>query len=193
MRRAAAEVLGRHPALANIKPLLALRQSAPADDTHLIHVARMALRDQLLERGVWPQLAKLGLVERDRRDIADVATGVHTPQAAAFSARTDQAARRIRRRRSRGSSTISPAMAPRKRRTSWPHSQSRRSGRRHSGWSSSNRFSRDSRNAGLRSSRRRENRRPGSPESYSLPTNRPTSRWESTPCATSSFATCRGT
>ncbi len=84
VRRAAAEVLGRHPELANIKPLLELRQSAPADDTHLIHVARMALRDQLLEAQVWPQLGKLELNERDRRDIADVATGVHSEQAAAF-------------------------------------------------------------------------------------------------------------
>ncbi len=84
VRRAAAEVLGRHPALSNIKPLLALRQSAPEDDTHLIHVARMALRDQFLESQVWPQLAKLELSERDRRDIADIATGVHTAEAAAF-------------------------------------------------------------------------------------------------------------
>ena len=50
VRRAAAEVLGAHPALANIRPLLALRQSTPADDTHLIHVVRMALRDQLKNR-----------------------------------------------------------------------------------------------------------------------------------------------
>ncbi len=84
VRRAAAEVLGRHPALSNIKPLLALRQSAPADDTHLIHVSRMALRDQLLDAPVWPQLTKLELSERDRRDIADVVTGVHSEQAAAF-------------------------------------------------------------------------------------------------------------
>jgi putative heme-binding domain-containing protein len=84
VRRAAAEVLGRHPAVSNIKPLLELRQSAPADDTHLIHVARMALRDQLLDSSVWPQLAKLEQSERDRRDLADVATGVHTPEAAAF-------------------------------------------------------------------------------------------------------------
>ena len=42
VRRAAAEALGRHPAPENIQPLLALRQSTPADDTHLVHVARMA-------------------------------------------------------------------------------------------------------------------------------------------------------
>jgi putative heme-binding domain-containing protein len=84
VRRAAAEVLGRHPALSNIKPLLALRQSALQDDTHLIHVARMAIRDQLQESDVWPQLKTLALSERDRRDVADVATGVHTTGAAAF-------------------------------------------------------------------------------------------------------------
>ena len=84
VQRAAAEVLGRHPRVSNVKPLLELRQKAPADDTHLIHVARMALRDQLLESAIWPQIDKLALGERDRRDIADVATGVHSVEAAAF-------------------------------------------------------------------------------------------------------------
>jgi putative membrane-bound dehydrogenase-like protein len=84
VRRAAAEVLGRHPSLASIRPLLALRQSTSADDTHLIHVVRMALRDQLKTAEVWAQLESLGLNARDRRDIADVATGVPSAAAAAF-------------------------------------------------------------------------------------------------------------
>jgi putative heme-binding domain-containing protein len=84
VRRAAAEVLSAHPMLANIKPLIALRRSTPADDTHLIHVARMALRDQLLTSETWSQLGSLSLSEQDRRDIADVATGVHTEGAARF-------------------------------------------------------------------------------------------------------------
>src|SRR5206468_4055559 len=42
VRRAAADALGRHPLPANIRPLLELRQSVPGDDTHLLHVARMA-------------------------------------------------------------------------------------------------------------------------------------------------------
>src|SRR5262249_44445147 len=54
------------------------------DDTHLVHVVRMALRDQLKTPDVWAGLERLGLSERDGRDIADVATGVHTTQAAAF-------------------------------------------------------------------------------------------------------------
>ena len=84
VRRAAAEVLGAHPDLANIRPLLAVRQATPADDTHLIHVARIALCDQLKYSHVWSQLASLNLSERDRRDIADATTGVHTEGAAAF-------------------------------------------------------------------------------------------------------------
>jgi len=84
VRRAAAEVLGAHPALDEVKPLLALRQSTPLDDTHLIHVVRMALRDQLESSEVWSKLDTLNLSERNRRDIADVATGVHSLQAAAF-------------------------------------------------------------------------------------------------------------
>ena len=84
VRRAAAQVLGRHPSLAFVRPLLALRQSTSPDDTHLVHVVRMALRDQLKTADVWAGLETLGLSERDWRDIADFATGVHTTQAAAF-------------------------------------------------------------------------------------------------------------
>jgi putative heme-binding domain-containing protein len=86
VRRAAAEALGSHPDLANIRPLLALRQSAPADDSHLIHVARIALRDQLKTADAWHELETLGLSDRDRRDIADVAMGVHSPESAAYLA-----------------------------------------------------------------------------------------------------------
>jgi putative heme-binding domain-containing protein len=103
VRRAAAEALGARPALTNIRPLLALRQKTPADDNHLIHVARMALRDQLKTTGTWewldtPGLKRdqlksprtwewldtLGLTERDRRDIADVALGVPSADSAAY-------------------------------------------------------------------------------------------------------------
>ena len=44
----------------------------------------MALRDQLKTAGVWPRLGTLGLTERDRRDLADVATGVASSAAATF-------------------------------------------------------------------------------------------------------------
>src|SRR5262249_35551478 len=47
VQRAAADALGRHPAKENFGPLLDLRRSVPTEDTHLLHVVRMALRDQL--------------------------------------------------------------------------------------------------------------------------------------------------
>jgi putative heme-binding domain-containing protein len=84
VRRAAAEALGGHPAIGDIKPLLALRQTTAADDTHLLHVVRMALRDHFKAPETWSMLETLGLSERDRRDLADVATGVPSPEAAGF-------------------------------------------------------------------------------------------------------------
>ena len=84
VKRSAAEALGRHPDFANVHPLLALRQSAPSEDTHLIHVARMALRDQFLTASAWNALASASLSERDARDLADIAPGVPTAEAAKY-------------------------------------------------------------------------------------------------------------
>lgn len=84
VRRAAAEVLGAHADLAHIRPLLRLIQTTAAEDDHLIHVARIALRDQLKGDDVWSQLDALTLNPRDLSDLADVAVAVPTPQAAAF-------------------------------------------------------------------------------------------------------------
>jgi putative heme-binding domain-containing protein len=124
VQRAAAEALGTHPEPANIRPLLDLRHRVPLDDTHLLHMVRMALRDQLRTPAAWQHLASphgagfqpvspplppptgqkgrqmassplpplaggKGRVrgewtERDTRAIADVATGVPSPEAAEF-------------------------------------------------------------------------------------------------------------
>ena len=42
VRRAAADALGRHPHADNVRPLVELWNSTSSDDTHLIHVVRMA-------------------------------------------------------------------------------------------------------------------------------------------------------
>ena len=47
VQRAAAEALGQHPAPKNVWPLLELRHRVPGDDSHLLHMVRMSLRDQL--------------------------------------------------------------------------------------------------------------------------------------------------
>src|SRR5439155_19939263 len=54
----------------------------PAQDTHLIHVVRMALRDNLRPAEAWKVVA--ALPEERRAPLADVALGVPSPEAAAF-------------------------------------------------------------------------------------------------------------
>ncbi len=84
VRRAAADSLGTHPDLGNVEPLLRLRHRVPRDDTHLLHVVRMALRDQLAGVPGWYQNVARRLSEVDARALADVAPGVHTPEAARY-------------------------------------------------------------------------------------------------------------
>jgi putative heme-binding domain-containing protein len=84
VRRAAAEALGRHPDPANLRPLLELRHGVDPEDTHLLHVVRMALRDQLLPPSVWDKAVSEAADERDARALADVTLGVPTPPAADF-------------------------------------------------------------------------------------------------------------
>jgi putative heme-binding domain-containing protein len=84
VRRCAAAALGSHPAAANVRPLLALRRGVPAEDTHLLHVVRMALRDQLLPPSTWKDLRAVKWNEADSRAVADVCPGVPTPAAALF-------------------------------------------------------------------------------------------------------------
>ncbi len=84
VRRCAAEALGRHPATDNIRPLLDARHAADSEDTHLVHVVRMALRDQFRDGSAWPKLAGPEWSEADLRTVADVAPGVHTRESARY-------------------------------------------------------------------------------------------------------------
>jgi putative heme-binding domain-containing protein len=84
VRRCAAEALGRRKNFADCRALLDLRQSAAADDTHLIHVVRMALRDQLRSPLMWPLLSSLRLDERDQAVLAEVALGLRYPESAGY-------------------------------------------------------------------------------------------------------------
>jgi putative heme-binding domain-containing protein len=87
-RRCAAEALGSHPDPENIRPLLDLRRQIPADDSHLRHVVRMALRDQLKARAAWLVVslaeAQQDLSEGDEGAIADAALGLPGESAAAY-------------------------------------------------------------------------------------------------------------
>jgi putative heme-binding domain-containing protein len=87
VRRCAAEALGSHPEPANIRPLLDLRHTVAADDTHLLHVVRMALRDQLRSSAAWEAVARGTWSEADAAALADVALGVPGAESAAYLAR----------------------------------------------------------------------------------------------------------
>ncbi len=84
VQRSAADAVGRHADYDNIKPLLALRASAPAKDEELIYVTRMALRNQLIPAENFIKLQKAVLTEAQTNFIADVALGVKSEQAGNF-------------------------------------------------------------------------------------------------------------
>lgn len=84
VQRGAAEVLGQHPHPGNIPPLLALLHRVPKEDTHLVYVARMALRNQVLLPGILAKLRGPGTSAADARALADVALGAPTPEAGSF-------------------------------------------------------------------------------------------------------------
>jgi putative heme-binding domain-containing protein len=85
VRRAAADGLARHPSADNVRPLLALWSATAADDTHLIHTARMALRDQLRGPDAHTSLDRDLLADPSARiRLADVSRGVPSPTAAEF-------------------------------------------------------------------------------------------------------------
>ncbi|MBL9125300.1 MAG: HEAT repeat domain-containing protein, partial [Planctomycetaceae bacterium] len=83
--RAAAEALGRHPDVTQVCLLHELLNRTPADDTHLIHVARIALREHLLEPGMYAKLADAANQDpKLAARLADVSLGVPTPEAGAY-------------------------------------------------------------------------------------------------------------
>jgi len=84
VQRAAAEAVAAHPKAANVAPLLKLLHAVPASDTHLLHMVRMALRDQLVPASTWMELAKVAWSERDAHAIADICPGLRSTESASF-------------------------------------------------------------------------------------------------------------
>src|SRR5262249_42032857 len=84
VQRAAAEALGTHPSAEHLEPLLALVHGVPADDTHLLYMVRMSLRNQLNDSKSWEKLSQTHWGDADYRSLADVAAGFPDPKAAIF-------------------------------------------------------------------------------------------------------------
>jgi putative heme-binding domain-containing protein len=89
VRRAAAFGAARVEDGSTVKALLQLRRSVPADDTHLLYVARMTLRDAVnqplkQERTVLDAMREKNLSEEDSRTLADAAAAITNRSAGAF-------------------------------------------------------------------------------------------------------------
>ncbi|HVV00760.1 MAG TPA: c-type cytochrome, partial [Verrucomicrobiae bacterium] len=84
VQRAAADALGRHPAFENIAALLKLRGTIPDADPELLHVTRIALRDNLAASNNFSRVIASDTAEADSRFIADVSVGIQTGDAAEF-------------------------------------------------------------------------------------------------------------
>lgn len=85
VRRAAAEALARHPSQDNVAPLIALWRDTPAEDAQLVHMTRIALREQLLAGGVLSRLQTEADFKSDTaRRLAEVCLGAKTADSASF-------------------------------------------------------------------------------------------------------------
>ncbi len=84
VQRCAAEVLGNHPQLENLAPLLELRRRATAADTHLLYVVRKAIRDQLDVDDIFSRILDTQWSDADLRTLAEVAVAVKSPLAGTF-------------------------------------------------------------------------------------------------------------
>ena len=87
VQRAAADALAANPHADNLAPLLALQKRVPAQDTHLAHVVRLALREQLRLPGAFMKLSGETIPLADARAFAAVATSLTNAEAAAFLVR----------------------------------------------------------------------------------------------------------
>ena len=84
VKRAAAQALGEHADAKNLPVLLKLRYAVPAEDTHLLHVVRMAIRDQLKSPQVWKDVAGLDLSTGHKLELADLSMSLRNQGAIAF-------------------------------------------------------------------------------------------------------------
>ncbi len=85
VQRAAAEAIGRHPAAANLQPLVRLWNTTPSGDAQLVHATRIAIRDQLRPAAAVDQIAKVKLERDELAKVVDIALAVPSESAAWFT------------------------------------------------------------------------------------------------------------
>jgi putative heme-binding domain-containing protein len=82
VRRVAADALGRHPQPDNLLLLFNLLAETPPEDTHLVHVARMALRDHLRETATLSHVRSSQIGRSQLQTLVELAASVKTPDVA---------------------------------------------------------------------------------------------------------------
>ena len=86
-RRAAADAIGQHPNRSALRPLLRAIREVDENDPYLIHVLRIALRNQLSHPNAFQWLSELSIDEGDRNAVAGVCVAIRSPVAAKFLVR----------------------------------------------------------------------------------------------------------
>ena len=89
VRHAAAEVLGLRTNVNVVQPLLARLEHSPPEDTHLRHVVRMAIRNQLVRGGKASFNAADKWSKPQQALVKEIALAVNTPAAAAYILQND--------------------------------------------------------------------------------------------------------
>lgn len=82
VRRAAVDALGRHGGLGDISHLLAMLATTSADDTHLVHTIRIAIRNLMANAERLAELPLESFSSVDLKTIAGIAPAVKTKAAA---------------------------------------------------------------------------------------------------------------
>ncbi|UUO04846.1 c-type cytochrome [Blastopirellula sp. J2-11] len=82
--RAAADALGRHPHLENVRPLLSLWKGIRKDDSHLAMTARIALREHFRDAEVMASLSSVEWVKIEILLLSEIAIASRSPQGADF-------------------------------------------------------------------------------------------------------------
>lgn len=84
VRRAAAEALSVHPDASHLRPLLDAWHRTPADDVHLLHMLKIALRNNCEPADALATFAKTDLSAADQDVLAGICLGLKTEQSAAY-------------------------------------------------------------------------------------------------------------
>lgn len=84
VRRCAADAIGMHPDASNVTPLIEMLFSTDKDDTHLLYVVKMSLRNQLAAAGSYAKLAATKLTPDQQRAIAEMSLAVPSSEAADY-------------------------------------------------------------------------------------------------------------